>query len=84
MFKLKVERCLFRLVNPCLLYGFENFFTATGGIVIEIGQGENQVAQMGKADGFRVDVAVGVVKFFGNALGVCPFHNVFLCCVEAV
>ena len=34
---------------------------AAGGVVIEIGQRHHQLAQVGEADGFRVDFAVGIV-----------------------
>lgn len=70
---------LFGFANPHLLDGFQDFLAAAGWVVVKIGQRQDQIAQLGKAQRFRVDaVAVRVEQFFADALGVGPFHGVSL------
>ena len=77
---LKYSLLSLRFVQPSLLHRFQDFFATALGVVVKIGQRQNQIAQLGKAHGGGVDaVAVGVVKFFGDALDVGPFHGVRPC-----
>jgi len=66
---------LLGFVYPSLLHGFENALATTLRVVIKLGQIEDELAQLGEADGFRVDFGMAVEEFFGNALGVGPFHD---------
>lgn len=66
---------LFGFVNPSLLHSFQNLFAAAGRVVVKFGQCQNQIAQLGKTHGFRVNaVAVAVVQGFSDLAGIGPFH----------
>src|SRR5574343_745987 len=61
-------------VDPGLLDGFEDLLAAVLGIVVEIGQGHDPVAQIDKSDLQRVLVRMGIAQFDGDVVDVGPFH----------
>ena len=74
-------RCSALLVSffePEALDFFEDSFVdGVGGVFLEVGEIADPGAELGEADGEGVDVGVGGVEGFGDAVDVEPAEGVF-------